>query len=58
MEKQRCFRCQGLSHIASECPNKKVVTLAKYQDSFEELKEEEGVEERELYLNKALIEVK
>nr|GEW34526.1 hypothetical protein [Tanacetum cinerariifolium] len=27
----RCFRCQGLGHIASECPNKKMITLAKYE---------------------------
>jgi len=31
--------------------------LAKYQASFEELEEEEGGEERELYLNEALREV-
>ena len=28
--KIRCFRCQGLGHIASECLNKRVVTLAEY----------------------------
>ncbi|GKA27986.1 gag-pol polyprotein [Tanacetum coccineum] len=28
---QRCFRCQGLEHIASECQNKKIVTLAEYE---------------------------
>ncbi|KAD5508175.1 hypothetical protein E3N88_15878 [Mikania micrantha] len=27
----RYFRCQGLGHIASECPNKKMVTLAEYE---------------------------
>ena len=42
-DKIRCFRCQGLGHIASECPNKRIVTLAEYQASFEEPhKEEEG----------------
>jgi len=30
-----------LGHIASECPNKRVVSLAEYQASFEELNEEE-----------------
>jgi len=25
-----CFRCQELSHIASECPNKRVVALTKF----------------------------
>nr|GEX45492.1 hypothetical protein [Tanacetum cinerariifolium] len=29
---RRCFRCQGLGHIASECPNKKLVTLAEYDE--------------------------
>ncbi|GJW22250.1 peptidyl-prolyl cis-trans isomerase FKBP53, partial [Tanacetum coccineum] len=29
---RRCFRCQGLGHIASECPNKKLVTLAEYEE--------------------------
>ncbi|GJZ01305.1 gag-pol polyprotein [Tanacetum coccineum] len=28
---RRCFRCQGLGHIASECPNKKMITLAEYE---------------------------
>ncbi|XP_073016269.1 uncharacterized protein [Primulina eburnea] len=26
----RCFRCQGLGHIASECPNKRVMILNDY----------------------------
>jgi len=52
-EIRRCFRCQGLGHIASECPNKSVVTQAEYQASFEE----EMEEEKESYLNKALEEV-
>ncbi|KAD5961969.1 hypothetical protein E3N88_13442 [Mikania micrantha] len=29
---RRCFRCQGLGHIASECPNKRVVTLADFEE--------------------------
>jgi len=28
MSNIRCFKCQGLGHIASECPNRKVITLA------------------------------
>ncbi|KAD0267391.1 hypothetical protein E3N88_44532 [Mikania micrantha] len=27
---RRCFRCQGLGHIASECPNKRVITLTEF----------------------------
>ena len=29
MSTRRCFKRQGLGHIASECPNRKVITLAK-----------------------------
>ena len=35
-DRRRCFRCQGLGHIASECPNKRIITLAEFQASFEE----------------------
>ncbi|XP_021969096.1 uncharacterized protein LOC110864356 isoform X1 [Helianthus annuus] len=28
---RRCFRCQGLGHIASECANKRVITLAEFE---------------------------
>ncbi|XP_021991805.1 uncharacterized protein LOC110888592 [Helianthus annuus] len=28
---RRCFRCHGLGHIASECPNKRVVTLVDFK---------------------------
>ena len=54
-ERRRCFRCQGLGHIASECPNKRIVTLAKFQASFEEFEEEEG--EQEVSLNEFMEEV-
>nr|XP_043611802.1 uncharacterized protein LOC122583465 [Erigeron canadensis] len=27
----RCFRCQGLGHIASECPNKCIISLADFE---------------------------
>ena len=26
---RRCYKCQGLGHIGSECPNRKAVTLIK-----------------------------
>ncbi|XP_048503161.2 uncharacterized protein LOC125498889 [Beta vulgaris subsp. vulgaris] len=47
---RRCYRCQGLGHIASECPNKKVITLAEYEaieEGYEEEEEEENMEEEE-----------
>src|SRR5688572_8068562 len=31
---RRCFRCQGLGHYASECPNKRVVSLVDYQSAL------------------------
>jgi len=55
MEKGRCFRCEGLGHITSKCPNKRVMTFTKYHALFEEIKEEGG--EKGLYSNKALKEV-
>ncbi|KAD5317249.1 hypothetical protein E3N88_17195 [Mikania micrantha] len=27
-----CFWCQGLGHIASDCPNKRMVTLTEFED--------------------------
>ena len=38
---RKCFKCQGYGHIASNCPNKKVVTII-----------EEVIEEGEVELNK------
>ena len=51
------FRCQGLGHIASECPNKRVVTLAEFQAYFDEGMEGEEEEGKEVYLNETLEEV-
>ena len=39
IDKKRCFRFKGLGHYAYECPNKRVVTLAEYQASYQELEE-------------------
>lgn len=41
----RCFKCHGLGHISSECPNRRVVTLVEYEESGEEVEEEVGEEE-------------
>ena len=51
---KRCFRCQGLGHIASECPNKRVVTLVEYQTHEEEMEEEGG---KEVCFNEPIEEV-
>jgi len=50
MSARRCFKCQGLGHIASDCPNRKVVTLMEWQTVKDDEKEEEeevAVEEKE-----------
>ena len=35
---RRCFKCQSIEHIASECPNRRIVSLV------EEVEEEEAEE--------------
>ncbi|TXG63952.1 hypothetical protein EZV62_010946 [Acer yangbiense] len=45
---RKCFKCQGYGHIASKCPNRKVVTIIEdvVDENEEELnKEEEDFEE-------------
>ena len=44
-------------HFASECPNKRIVTLAEYQASYEELEDENDKGEKELLMIEALKEV-
>jgi len=41
MSNRRCFKCQWLGHIASECPNRKVITLAEWATVMEDFEEEE-----------------
>ncbi|KAL3537249.1 hypothetical protein ACH5RR_000615 [Cinchona calisaya] len=49
---RKCFKCQGFGHIASDCPNRKIVSLME-EDILEETEEEpiydEGHEEDIIY---------
>jgi len=50
MSARRCFKCQGLGHIAFDCPNRKVITLPEWETMKEEEKkdvEEDNMEEEE-----------
>ena len=55
---KRCFKCQGLGHIDSECPNQKVITLMK--EDIEEVVESNHVQEDEKssLLSKSDLEIK
>ena len=43
MGPRRCFKCQGLGHIASECPNRRIISLAEWEANKEEEEEEDRV---------------
>ena len=38
---KRCFKCQGLGHLASDCPNRRIISLADWEANKEE-EEKEG----------------
>jgi len=44
----RCFKCQGLGHVAADCPNRRVITLAEWDAVKEEVVEEETEESVEI----------
>jgi len=48
MSNKRCFQCQGLGHIALECPSRKVITLAEWTAVKEDFEEEENEVESDL----------
>jgi len=47
MSARRYFKCQGLGHIAADCPNRKVITIVKWEAVKEGEKEVEPEEELE-----------
>jgi len=47
MSNRGCFKCQGLGHIASDCPNCKVITLADWSTVKEQFEEEQKEHEYE-----------
>ena len=57
MSNRRCFKCQGLGHIASDCPNRKVITLAEWATVKEEFEEEEKEDDFEDELEETQEEV-
>ena len=57
MSNRRCFKCQGLRHIASNCPNRKVISLAEWSAEKEEFEEEEKEDDYENKLEETQEEV-
>jgi len=45
MSNRRCSKCQGLRHIALDCPKRKVINLAEWSTVKEEFEEEEKEDE-------------
>jgi len=44
----RCFKCRGVCHTASGCPNKEIISRAEWEAA----KEEENEEEEKAYFMK------
>jgi len=57
MNNERFFKCQGHRHIASNCPDHRVITLAKWTAIQEVFKEDENKDDFEDELKKTQEEV-
>jgi len=57
MSNIRWFKCQGLGHIASDCPSRKVITLPEWIAVMKDVEEEENECESELELEETQDEV-
>jgi len=57
MSNVRCFKCQGLVYIGSNCPNRKVITLSEWSDVKKVFEEEEIEDESEQELEENQKEV-
>ena len=44
----RCFKCQGLGHIASECPNRKVRAFVEDEEEARDEFDREAKDDREV----------
>ncbi|GKV20583.1 hypothetical protein SLEP1_g30682 [Rubroshorea leprosula] len=55
---RKCFKCQGFGHIASDCPNRRVVTIIEgeiHEASEDEAKKEQNDETKSPQLEEELI---
>ncbi|XP_017982330.1 PREDICTED: uncharacterized protein LOC108663252 [Theobroma cacao] len=53
---KKCFKCQGFGHIASDCPNRKIISLVE-EEVMEEPRLEKVDDELEIFNNKEIEEV-
>ena len=49
----RCYKCQGIGHVATDCPNRSIVTFVEEEmnpvfDDYEEPCEDLPIEEEEI----------